>query len=253
MAADLKKSIIQWLGDKVDAVGFASADRFNDAPEKHHPARICKDARTVIVFGKTVPRGMLKSPDYNLYFLHRSYHSTYMYLDDLGVKLSNFVESQGDYLAVPIPTFAPMVFHGAESWGILSLKHAAVNAGLGAFGRNGLMFHPKYGSLLRLGAVVTDAELAPDTLIDTDPCPPKCEACLKACPSKAFQDGSFNKMICMSYTIKHAIYPLALRSEEGLKQIELVINTAGYNYWINCDTCLRVCPKNRRKNDGEII
>jgi epoxyqueuosine reductase QueG len=53
-------------------------------------------------------------------------------------------------------------------------------------------------------------------------------------------------MTCLGHTIKHAIYPLALNSEAGLKKIERVINTAGHNYWIDCDECLKVCPLNKR-------
>ena len=60
---DLKQAILSYTEGKVDAIGFAPVERFEDAPEAHHPARICKDAKTVIVFGKTVPRGMLHSPD----------------------------------------------------------------------------------------------------------------------------------------------------------------------------------------------
>jgi epoxyqueuosine reductase QueG len=30
-----------------------------------------------------------------------------------------------------------------------------------------------------------------------------------------------------------------------LKNIERVINTAGHNYWIDCDECLKVCPLNK--------
>jgi epoxyqueuosine reductase QueG len=58
-------------------------------------------------------------------------------------------------------------------------------------------------------------------------------------------------MDCLGYLVKHAIYPLALKTEKGLKQIERVINTAGYNYWLTCNECLRVCPSNRRKNDSK--
>ena len=83
MSNNLKQSITEFLKPQVSALGFASVDRFADAPESHHPKRICRDAETVIVFGITVPRGMLKSPDYNLYALHRSYHSAYMRIDDL--------------------------------------------------------------------------------------------------------------------------------------------------------------------------
>ncbi|MFH1243267.1 MAG: hypothetical protein V1689_13015 [Pseudomonadota bacterium] len=248
MSATLKEAIIERLASRVTAVGFAPIDRFSDAPERHNPLAACRDARTVIVFGITVPQGMLRSPEYNLYLLHRTYHTVYVHLDELTLEISNFVESQGDYLAVPIPSYAPLVFHGMEPWGVISLKHAAVCAGLGAFGSSGQMYHPQYGSLLRLGGVVTSAELPADPLIDDDPCPPKCNACQETCPSEAFDaQGRFNKMACLAYCIKHAIYPIALRDEVGLKNIERVINTAGYNYWLKCDECLRVCPNNRPK------
>jgi epoxyqueuosine reductase QueG len=162
MSNNLKQSITEFLKPQVSALGFASVDRFADAPESHHPKRICRDAETVIVFGIAVPRGMLKSPDYNLYALHRSYHSAYMRIDDLSLALCNYIESQGKHLAVPIPSYAPMVFHQFEPWGILSLKHAAVNAGLCSFGRSGQTYHPQYGALLRLGAVVTNAVIEAD-------------------------------------------------------------------------------------------
>ena len=100
---DLKQGILGFMEGKVDAVGFAPVARFEDAPEAHHPSRVCRDARTVIVFGKAVPRGMLHSPDYSLYMLHRTYHSVYEYLNEVGLMLSNWIEAQGTYLAVPIP------------------------------------------------------------------------------------------------------------------------------------------------------
>jgi epoxyqueuosine reductase QueG len=244
----LKQAISDFLKPQVTDLGFAPVDRFTGAPEAHHPERICRNAKTVIVFGITVPRGMLKSPDYNLYTLHRTYHSAYTRIDHIALSLCNYIESLGRYLAVPAPSYAPMVFHQFEPWGLLSLKHAAVNAGLASFGRSGQAYHPRYGSLLRLGAVVTDAVIEADPILSTDPCPPNCTACMKSCPAKAFdKDGKFNKMLCLGHTIKHAIYPLALSSEAGLKNIERVINTAGHNYWISCDECLKVCPLNLKR------
>jgi hypothetical protein len=48
---------------------------------------------------------------------------------------------------------------------------------------------------------------------------------MKACPAHAFNDrGEFKKLVCLGHTIKHAIYPLALKDEAGLKNIERVIN-----------------------------
>lgn len=247
MDAALKKALIHRLETNVTLVGFAPVDRFDDAPEKHHPADLCKEARTVVVFAVTVPNGVFSSPAYGFHAMHRSYHTIYRRLDELSVDVCNFIESQGtSYRAVPVPSYAPMVFEGMEPWGIVSLKHAAVRAGLGAFGRSGQVFHPSYGSRLRFGAVVTSAELPGDPMMDADPCPPECSACMKACPAKAFDDrGGFKKLVCLGHTIKHAIYPIAFKDEAGLRNIERVINTAGYDYWIACNTCIRACPNNR--------
>jgi len=253
MPEPLKQAIKKFLRPQVEAVGFAPVSRFDDAPEKHHPTRVCSDAKTVIVIGITVPQGMLRSPDYNLYGVHRTYHSAYTRLDHIALALSNFIEAKSKHMAMPIPSYAPMVFHQFEPWGLMSLKHAAVKAGLGRFGRSDQVYHPKYGSLLRLAAVVTSAAIPGDKLpADELPCPPKCSACMKVCPAKAFDEqGLFQKMTCLAHTIKHAIYPLALKTEEGLKNIERVINTAGHNYWIDCDECVKVCPLNKKKGRGK--
>ncbi|HLZ18597.1 MAG TPA: 4Fe-4S double cluster binding domain-containing protein [Smithellaceae bacterium] len=245
MNGELKDAVINYLGHRVSAVGFAPVERFSDAPPRHHPSDVCKDARTVVVFGIPIPKGVFTSPAYNLHAVHRSYHTVYRHLDEISLALSNFIESQGPYRAVMIPTYAPMVFQNFEPWGLLSLKHAAVQAGLGAFGRSGQMYHPLYGARLRLSAVVTSAEMPGNPVVNADPCPEKCRACLTVCPVAAFaQDGSFKKMTCLSRSVKHAIYPLALKDAEGLKHIERVINTAGHDYWLDCDECMKVCPNN---------
>ena len=74
MSVELKKMVAKQFSPRLSAIGFAPVERFVDAPEKHHPANTCKDAQTVIVLGITVSQGMLRSPDYNLHLLHRSYH-----------------------------------------------------------------------------------------------------------------------------------------------------------------------------------
>lgn len=139
------------------------------------------------------------------HFLHSSCHVVYSQLDEISFNLENFIESRQNARTVAIPSYAPLKFHGLEPWGIISLKHTAVKAAL--------------------------------------PCPENCSACQEKCPPNAFDgDGKFQKMTCLVHTIKHAIYPLALNSEKGMKNIERVINTAGYNYWLACNECLKVCP-----------
>jgi len=43
--------------------GFAPVDRFEGAPEAHHPQRMLQGAKTVIVYGRNIPRGVMKSHD----------------------------------------------------------------------------------------------------------------------------------------------------------------------------------------------
>jgi len=242
-----KKHIEEYLKNRVAGFGFAPVERFNDAPKAHHPDKICKNPETIIVFAIACPRGMLFSPDYHLYAMQRIYHTVYNKLDEIAVELCNVIESSNGNLAVPIPSYAPLVFHGMEPWGMLSLKHAAVNAGLGAFGKNGLVHNPHYGTLLRFGAVVTNVKLPGDDIKEDSPCPEECNACHRACPPEAFDEkGNFAKLTCLGHTIKHAIYPIALKDKQGLKHIERIINTAGHNYWLECNECIRVCPNNRK-------
>jgi len=246
----LKKQIVKWAKEKADAVRFAGVDRFAGAPANHHPSLICEKAQTVIVLGRAIPRGAFRSPEYCLYVSQRSYHTQYSRLDELALDLANIIESEG-YIAVPVPSYAPVVYCAEEPWGILSLKHAAVLAGMGSLARNQLFYHLQYGSRLRLSAVVTNAKLPEDPILE-DKCPETCNACLAACPTGAFDSGSFDKAACLRYTIRHAIYPLALCDEKGRKNIETIFNTAGYNAWIKCYECQKVCPRNDSKTAQDL-
>lgn len=251
MTTEMKNDILNLLDGKVEAIGFAPVERFKDAPEQHHPSRICKDARTVIVLGKAIPRSILHSPDYSLHLLHRACHTAYEYLNQLSLMLSTWFEAKGSYFSVQIPSVVPVVTRNNESWGLLSLKQAAVKAGLGAFGKNELVHNSKYGTLLRFGAVVTSAELPADPVVDIDPCPDECTACIDACPTKALsENGSILKTNCGQYAYQHTAWRNAWlhasKDEMGKKlfDLELLTNTTGYNYWISCLECFRVCPNN---------
>ena len=46
MSVELKKMVTEKFSLRLSAIGFAPVDRFDDAPEKHHPTNACKDAQT---------------------------------------------------------------------------------------------------------------------------------------------------------------------------------------------------------------
>jgi epoxyqueuosine reductase QueG len=102
---------------------------------------------------------------------------------------------------------------------ILSYKHVAEAAGLGTIGRHSLLITPQFGPRLRLGCLITEAELAPTPQLQDGLCN-ECNNCIAACPSKALSEPAgaepytMNKYACSIY-----------RGAAG-----------------PCSECMRVCP-----------
>lgn len=77
-----------------------------------------------------------------------------------------------------------------EIIGDFSHKMAAVKAGLGWVGKSCCVVNPQVGPRMRLGTILTDAPLEPNSAI-----PSRCGECTKCrdiCPSKALRGRSFN-------------------------------------------------------------
>lgn len=83
------------------------------------------------------------------------------------------------------------------------MKICAYEAGLGVYGKAGFIIHPELGSRMRLGVLLTDAELPPDGRLEGfDPCD-GCTVCMDACPAKAFDPSkrypaSYDRERCMN-------------------------------------------------------
>lgn len=108
----------------------------------------------------------------------------------------------------------------------------ARRAGLGFIGKNGLLVHPKYGSYLFLGEILTDLEL-PQGQTLPDGCG-GCSKCIKACPVKAFAAPRvLDAGKCIStWTIEHrGPFPPEAPPLHG--------------HLFGCDRCQEVCPYNR--------
>jgi epoxyqueuosine reductase len=115
-------------------------------------------------------------------------------------------------------------------------REAAVRSGIAVFGKNTMAITRRHGSWVVLGALVTDAELAP-TWADPevpawDACG-SCTACIDACPTGAIvADGELEAGRCLSYL-----------SQSRLPQLPFA--EAFQDRVYGCDICQDVCPWNR--------
>ncbi|HEY0779502.1 MAG TPA: QueG-associated DUF1730 domain-containing protein, partial [Gemmatirosa sp.] len=80
---------------------------------------------------------------------------------------------------------APVAGKAYADTGPILERDLARRAGLGWFGKNTNLLHPRLGSFFFLGALVLAAELPPSAPFEADRCG-TCTRCLDACPTDAF-------------------------------------------------------------------
>lgn len=113
-------------------------------------------------------------------------------------------------------------------------REMAARAGIGWVGKNTCIIHPRVGSYLLLGQVLTTVELPADEP-EPDHCG-TCTRCIEACPTQAITAPyQLDARRCISYlTIEHT----------GEIDPEL---RSGMGEWVfGCDVCQDVCPHNRQ-------
>jgi epoxyqueuosine reductase QueG len=235
------------LGKEMDLVGVANPALFA-APPGYNPRDILPACQSVIIFAKAIPKGIFEAANnrYDLYM--NAYERYFALMDDLAILIASRLEEAG-FLSIPIPSCTPLKRQDGWYRGIFSLKHAAQMAGMGSLGKNYLLINHKYGPRLRLGGVLTTAKLLFDEPCEQSFCPDSCQVCIDACPQKAIQRDKFVQPRCFDYTVAHPLLRVSAvtrflpRKFQGDSFSQLVSNTLGRPFKIECIECLIQCPR----------
>ncbi len=220
MAADDIKAIALKLG--ADRCGIAHVNSFEGAPSGFRPRDIYSDCISVVVFIKRMPSGTAIAERNPVVYTHIA-NQLYAALDTIGLNICYELEKKG-IKSVPVPTDVPYLhwepdrMHGM---GILSMRHAARQAGLGILGRNTLLINRELGNLVYIGAILTNAAVKSDPIVDDFDCPTGCRLCLDACPVGALDGITVNQKLCRIHsTLEHP---------------------RGWDLY-TCSKCRQVCP-----------
>ncbi len=122
----------------------------------------------------------------------------------------------------------------------------AIKAGLGQFGRNGLLITPKYGQRVRICKVLTDFPLQVDKPINfgvTEFCK-VCKKCAKYCPSQSI---SYEKNPTWEPNYRADTDPSYDYKSNHSGSFKWYVDVEScYNFWhtnsSDCSNCIRVCP-----------
>jgi epoxyqueuosine reductase len=188
------KAILRDIG--ADLCGSAPADRFGGAPAGFHPTDIYQACKSVIVFAKRLPGSVLSASSCVPYTQVNSIMA--WEVDQIAIKASLELEDRG-LAAVPIPSDDPYEHWEPErTYGraILSMRHAGHLAGLGVIGKNTLLINDRFGNMIQIGAILTDAELEGDPIAAYNACAEDCTLCLDSCPQAALDGTTVDQYLC---------------------------------------------------------
>ncbi len=237
-----------------DALGFAAIDDYQ-AKRPPDPKTILPGVKSLVVLGYRELDGAVESENPRVSFSSR------MGEMELALKnnylLARYIEDRCQVKAASIPVSYPLNMEPGVLGlvGDVSLRHAAVAAGLGVFGRHNLVIHPRFGTRIIFTAILTELALDSDPPIRDELCA-QCGLCVEACPAQALaEEGLTDALKCLKVSQPHGIggtirYLRQFIGASSQEQKDLLKDPRllhiyqaqfiGFQYF--CNKCLAVCP-----------
>lgn len=180
-----------------DIFGVAPIERFADVPLEKHPKAIFPEVKSIIVVGRRITRGTLRSVEEGTNFSNYSMFG-YDWLENRFIalttyKISEFLEDNG-WEAVPLPNIPPEVppmgvkvrRESPPPNVLLDFDDIAVRAGVGEIGYCGVLLTPEFGPRQRVQVILTDAVIEPNPLFSDRICLYE-KGCRGFCPLDAIK------------------------------------------------------------------
>lgn len=186
-----------------DDVGFVSVDRPEIDDQRDEILGVLPAARTLIAFVMRLNPPTVRSPARSV--ANSEFHHAYDATAETARVVVEGLAALGAQAVNPSPGF-PMEmdrFPG-RTWTVAH-KPVAEAAGLGVRGIHRNVIHPRFGSHVVLGTVLTDAAIAEaeeGRPLDYNPCV-ECKLCVAACPVGAISPaGRFDFSACITHNYR---------------------------------------------------
>jgi len=251
----------------VDIVGIADGEELENNPAPgfpNKPSDITEhDSGRVIVLAKRYTSGTTRITRWDERHKYYNDELTLTALEEASLALVYWLEDQG-YPAIIIPPthVDPWAYQNDPDehlTTLLSLNHAAVEAGMGTLGLNLQLLTPEYGPRVMLSAVMCTVDCEVDKPIETALCQgPQCGRCLSTCPGDVVGHWSRDWAGCDRYRSPHGFSQLTDHLEnifdapDQKKKLELLVSEDSFNLWqsilrgagviTGCRRCQDVCP-----------
>lgn len=251
-----------------DLVGIADGKVMNahppDPANPQRPSDITDhDGDRVIVLGKRLNTGVARIAGWG--DRHKFYNDELALtaLEEASLELVFWLEDQGYPAIIVPPTHTdPWRYQDdpkAHQTTLLSMPHAAVEAGLGTLGLNLQILTPEFGPRVQLTAVLCSAEVECDKPMASALCRgPSCGRCLKTCPGDAVRQWGRDWEACDTYRSPYGFAKLTAHLDRLIEAAtpearkELLRSETSFNLWqsilrgsgaiTGCRRCADVCP-----------
>ena len=263
----------QQLKDKAlelgaDLVGIADGKIMDAHPpnpaDPRRPSDITDyDAGRVIVLAKKLNSGVARITNWGDRHKYYNDELALSMLEESSLELVYWLEEQGYPAIIVPPTHVdPWRYNDdpkQHMTTLLSLPHAAVEAGLGTLGLNLQLLTPEYGPRVVLTAVLCSVDVECDVKREEALClGPECGRCLKTCPPDAVRHWDRDWEACDTHRSPYGFAKLSGHIETLLsattveERRELLRSETTFNLWqsilrgsgaiTGCRRCADVCP-----------